>query len=121
MVVSTQAGLHEQFDPNGIDQHMFGAKLDGGKARPDLVLNGFPRALLAVAEVAAYGANKYTEGGWQHVPEGIKRYGAAKDRHRVLGAIEALDSESHLLHLAHEAWNVLAALELALRAEDASC
>lgn len=103
-----------QADPNGRDQHQPGAKLDAGKTRPDLVLNGFPRALLAVAEVAAYGARKYTEDGWRCVPDGQRRYTAAKDRHRLHGAVELLDAESGLLHLAHEAWNALAVLELKL-------
>ncbi|BDR10695.1 DUF5664 domain-containing protein [Comamonas thiooxydans] len=124
MVVNVTTGTIEQRDPNGCNPHEPGAKLDAGKARPDLVLNGFPRALLAVAEVAAYGARKYTEEGWRSVPDGRRRYVAAKDRHRLQGAIEASDSESGLPHLAHEAWNALAALELALSAleqEGAGC
>lgn len=102
-------------DPYGIGQHEPGAKLDSGKVRPGLLLNGFPRALLAVAEVATYGANKYCEDGWRSVPDGIKRYTDAKDRHRLFGAIEERDPESGLLHAAHEAWNALAVLELKLR------
>lgn len=117
MVLNIHTGQLEQRDPHGRDPHEPGAKLDAGKARPDLVLNGFPRALLAVAGVAAYGAHKYTEDGWRSVPDGQRRYLAAKDRHRLQGAIEAVDAESGLLHLAHEAWNALAALELALSAE----
>ena len=111
MVLNAQI---EQRDPHGRDPHQPGAKLDAGKPRPDLVLNGFPRALLAVSEVAAYGARKYTENGWRSVPDGEKRYTAAKDRHRLMGAVEHCDIESGLLHTAHEAWNALAALELSL-------
>lgn len=95
-------------------QHEPGAKLDHGKPRVDLVVGGFPRAILAVAEVAAYGAAKYTEGGWRHVENGVSRYTAAKDRHRVLGAIEECDQESGMMHASHEAWNALAVLELML-------
>lgn len=101
-----------------LSQHEQGAKLDHGKPRVDLVVGGFPRAMLAVAEVAAYGAAKYTEGGWQRVENGVVRYTAAKDRHRVLGEIERCDTESGLLHAAHEAWNALAVLELILREQE---
>ena len=97
-----------------------GIKHDQDKPRPDLVLDGFPHALLAVSYVAAYGAAKYTEDGWRTVPDGLKRYRAAKDRHRMLGAIEDRDEESGLLHAAHEAWNALATLELALLAQKAN-
>lgn len=107
-------------DPNGIHQHAPGAKLDLGKPRVDLVFNGFPLALLAVAEVATFGANKYTENGWMSVPDGVKRYTAAMDRHRIAeGAGHDHDAESELLHAAHLAWNALARLELMLR-EDGS-
>lgn len=47
-------------DPNGIDPHKPGAKLDAGKERVGLMLSGFARALLRVAAVTTYGANKYT-------------------------------------------------------------
>lgn len=102
-------------DPNGTDQHAPGAKLDCGKVRPSLILGAMPRALLAVAEVGTYGANKYSDGGWLSVPEGVKRYTAARDRHRLMEAVEPHDAESGLLHAAHDAWNALARLELLLR------
>lgn len=103
-----------------IEQHQPGVKFDDGKPRPDLILGSMARAMLAVGEVAAYGAAKYTEGGWQTVPDGIARYRAAKDRHRLLGALEVNDFESRLSHAAHEAWNALAVLELLLREEEAN-
>lgn len=81
-----------------------------------LVLGGFPRALKAVAEVATFGARKYTPGGWQYVPNGIERYSDAQYRHmldRLCG--EDVDAQTGLLHKAHEAWNALAVLELSLR------
>lgn len=52
-------------DPHSRPLNTPGAKADAGKVRPALVLGGFPRAMLAVAEVATYGAEKYTEGGWR--------------------------------------------------------
>lgn len=97
--------------------HQPGVKLDKLKPRPDLILDGFGLAILEVAMVAAFGADKYTEGGWETVPDGIKRYRAAGDRHRLTRKFQPLDPESNLMHLAHEAWNRLAELELALRAE----
>ena len=69
-------------DPNGMDQHESGAKLDQGKLRPDLVLGGFNRALSAVVAVGTFGANKYTENGWLSVPNGIARYSDAAGRHQ---------------------------------------
>ena len=104
----------QEFDPTGRAAHAPGTKLGAGKPRVDLVLDGFPRALLAVAEVAAYGAEKYSAGGWRHVPGGQQRYRAAGDRHRLQGAIRSTDEDSGLLHLAQRAWNALAELELHL-------
>ena len=94
---------------------MSGVKKDNGKVRPSLVLSDMPRALLAVAEVATFGAEKYSDGNWLHVDNALSRYTDAKDRHRLQGGIEAHDSESGLLHAAHEAWNALAVLELMIR------
>jgi len=98
------------------DQHTPGAKLDTGKVRPALVLDGFSKALLAVSEVGTFGANKYTDNGWKEVPNGLQRYKDAKYRHQLSEAAgELYDPESHLLHAAHEAWNALARLELLLK------
>lgn len=108
--------MQEQVDPKGLDQHAPGAKLDGNKIRPELVFRGFANALKAVAEVATYGANKYSEDGWQHVENGGQRYTDALYRHLLedhLGTRR--DDESQLLHLAHAAWNALAILELHLQ------
>ena len=102
-------------DPSGLSANTAGAKLDAGKVRPDLILSGMPRALLAVADVGTFGANKYSENGWLSVPDGIKRYTAAMDRHRLKESIEPTDPDSELLHAAHLAWNALARLELMLR------
>lgn len=107
-------------DPSGLDPHAPGAKLDAGKIRPSLVLRGFPRAIWAVAEVATYGANKYSDGGWLQVPNGLKRYEDAQLRHMLKEALgEVEDPESELLHLAHAAWGALARLELYLREQEA--
>jgi len=103
-------------DPSGKAPNEPGAKLDQGKVRPSLILNAMPRALLAVAEVGTFGANKYSAGGWLSVPNGEERYTDAMDRHRLKEGCEGLyDLESGLLHAAHLAWNALARLELQLR------
>ncbi|MDD2989849.1 MAG: DUF5664 domain-containing protein [Zoogloea sp.] len=111
--------VDQETDPNGLDPHAPGAKLDAGKVRPDLILDGFSLALWAVAEVGTYGAKKYTENGWASVDRGEIRYRAAAGRHRLKRARESHDPDTQLLHLAHEAWNVLAELELHLRKESA--
>lgn len=103
-------------DPNGTNPHSPGAKLDSGKPRPGLVLGDFANALAAVTAIGTFGANKYTDHGWLSVPNGIERYEDAQMRHylkRKRG--EQYDPDSNLLHLAHEAWNALAVLELTLR------
>lgn len=103
-------------DPSGKDPHSPGAKLDAGKPRPGLVLDGFARALWEVTKVGTAGAVKYTDNGWMEVPDGINRYLDAAGRHRIKRITEGpIDPDLGLLHLAHEAWNILAALELTLR------
>lgn len=101
-------------DPNGIDQHTPGAKLDAGKVQASLLID-FGRALLAVAAVGSFGASKYTRGGWEHVPDGINRYTDALLRHILKEQVEELDPDSNLLHASHTAWNALSRLELLLR------
>lgn len=105
-------------DPLGFNQHEPGAKVDAGKVRVSLLFNDFPRALLEVAKIATFGAEKYTPHGWLQVPNGIERYDDAKDRHILYGAIDPTDPDSGLLHLAHQAWNILAQLELVLRQDE---
>lgn len=103
-------------DPNGLDAHTSGAKLDAGKPRPGLVLGGFARALLAVTRIGSYGAVKYTPNGWMEVPNGPERYDDAKLRHWLYekSGIEC-DADTQELHAAHEAWNALARLDLIIR------
>lgn len=100
------------------NQHAPGAKLDTGKPRVALVLNGFARALIEVSKVGTFGAKKYSDNGWIVVPNGIERYSDALDRHLLEENITELDSESELLHAAHSAWNALARLDLILRAKE---
>lgn len=94
---------------------MTGTKFDSEKPKPRLILSDMPRAILEVAKVGTFGANKYSEGNWLEVENGLKRYTDALDRHRLYSAIEDYDQETGLLHAAHLAWNALARLELILR------
>ena len=96
-------------DPNGINQHEAGAKLDAGKVRAGLVVDGFRDALKAVSEVGTYGAAKYSDDGWKSVPDGQGRYRDAMMRHILT---DGIDEESGLPHLWHAAWNVLAMIQL---------
>ena len=102
-------------DPN-LDYHVPGAKENLGKAPVGMLFEYFPRAMMEVAKVAAYGARKYTRGGWVEVPDGILEYSDALARHLLKQHIEGFyDDESGLPHSAHAAWNALAVLELQLR------
>lgn len=107
-------------DPHGKSQHEAGAKVDAGKVRMHLITGGMARAITEVAKVGTMGAAKYTDGGWVSVPDGFRRYEDAQQRHaayRHMG--EEMDPESHLPHLAHEAWNALAKLDLYIREREA--
>ncbi len=109
-------GLMAEVDPNGKRPDDPGAKLDAGKNRLGLVLFGFARALQAVGEVGTYGANKYTDNGWEQVPDGERRYTDALLRHLLREASgELSDPDTGFLHAAHTAWNALARLDLTLR------
>lgn len=108
-----------QTDPHGRNPHQAGAKLDFGKAPIWRgVINYFPNALNAVADVSLFGSRKYAWKGWQSVPEGFERYSDALGRHLCAeSAGELKDPETDLYHAAHTAWNALARLELLLRNE----
>ena len=100
-----------------------GKKLDSGKSPVTRgVLWYFPRALLAVADVSAYGAKKYElaleDKNWMNVPDGFGRYSDAQGRHLIKQAINPQDKESELRHAQMDAWNALAKLELILVEEE---
>ncbi|MEY2689287.1 MAG: Curvibacter phage [Pseudomonadota bacterium] len=108
-------------DPNGLDAHTPGAKLDAGKPRCALVLGGFARALLEVCKVGTYGAVKYTPNGWTRVDNGVERYDDAGLRHWLTEKTgQPADADTELLHASHQAWNALARLDLMLREREAA-
>lgn len=100
-----------------------------GKIRVELVDDGFPLALREVAKVMTWAqtAKGYKDHDWQNLPNAEVALAAAASRHRtdhikqrvVDGLLieRCVDPESSLLHKAHEAFGVLAQLELMLRGE----
>ena len=108
-------------DPNGIAAGIKGAKLDAGK--PAVwrgLLDYFPRACIAVADVSTRGAQKYSWKGWEEVKDGEARYADALARHILKESIEGLYDVGpgglrDVLHASQIAWNALARLELILR------
>jgi hypothetical protein len=104
-------------DPNGIDPHTSGAKLDDSKPLPWLCIAGFANALDAVADVTTKGAIKYTPNGWKDVANGEQRYMEAFARHMLaLAKGELRDKDTGCLHKAQMIWNLAASLELEIRA-----
>lgn len=98
----------------------FNSSLDtrkNGKNQMELVETGFPNALLMLGEVMTWaGQNKgYAPNDWKDVPDSANAFLGAASRHRLKRLIGVTDDEeSGLPHLAHEAFNVLAQLELLL-------
>jgi hypothetical protein len=86
-----------------------GRKDDKGKARWDLVAWD---AFDAAARVLSYGASKYGEYNWQHVPDAEDRYFSALLRHLVAwrrGDLEDADTgENPLAHVLCNAMFLLA-------------
>ena len=98
-----------------------------GKVRVELVDDGFPLALREIAKVMTWAqtAKGYKDHDWQNLPNAEVQLAAAASRHRTdhiiqrvvegLSIEDCVDRESSLLHKAHEAFGVLAQLELMLR------
>lgn len=100
-----------------------------GKIRVELVDEGFPLALREIAKVMTWAqdAKGYKDHDWQNLPNAETALAAAASRHRTdhikqrvvegKSISECVDPESALLHKAHEAFGVLAQLELMLRGD----
>lgn len=98
-----------------------------GKVRVELVDDGFPLALREIARVMTWAqeAKGYKDHDWQNLPNAEVSLAAAASRHRTdhieqrkvkgLPISDCVDHESKILHKAHEAFGVLAQLELMLR------
>lgn len=108
-------------DPDGLDAHVAGAKLDAGKEPIfDGVLQYFPRALTAVAALSNWGATRYSWEGWRSVKDAFRRYSNAMGRHILKEKTEglwdqdAMHDPKHpacILHATQVAWNALARLD----------
>lgn len=95
------------------------------KVRMELVDQGFPLALLELAKVMTWAnSNKgYKDHDWKKIPDAENAFKGAAARHRVKfdaqrsfgnEILDCTDEESGIIHLAHECFNSLALLELAL-------
>ena len=93
-----------------------GVKLDDAKMRWDLL----PLELVeGIVETLTYGADKYTDNGWQEVPNGYNRYKAAMFRHLVEAERGVMvDSESKIAHLKHFLTNAMFMVHLFDRRND---
>ena len=103
--------------PNGLPLNLPGQKADYGKSPLYRgLLDYFPRACMAIADVSAKGAAKYSWKGWEKVEDGQNRYMDAMLRHVAKEGIEGpIDLETGCYHLNQVAWNALATLELFLK------
>lgn len=89
-------------------------KRDAGKLRMDLIP---PQALVALASVMTFGAEKYPAGSWREVEPW--RYHAAALRHLVAWMQGSRkDAESGLPHLWHALTNIAFLIELEEETED---
>lgn len=110
--------LLNTFDENVKEDNSFNSSLEtrkNGKNKMELVETGFPNAFLALGEVMSWAADYkgYQPNDWKDIPDAKNSLLAAAARHRVKRlAGQAEDDESGLPHLYHEAFNVMAQLEL---------
>lgn len=92
-----------------------GKKYDDGKPKMHLLP---PKALLEVARVLTFGADKYGEENWRDVENAQKRYASASLRHSFSHLDgEELDQETNYSHLAHAICCLMFKLELELESK----
>lgn len=93
--------------PAQVFEQAMGLKYDGGKARFSL-LDRFRGLLWLVVQVLEFGAAKYKEDSWKDVPDALRRYRDAMDRHwKAIMEGETDDGESKLAHIGHWLCNAL--------------
>lgn len=113
----TEQEIIELYDKHvGVSLNTPGVKDDKNKVMGALV-GDFGLALLKVAELGTFGADKYTRGGWKDVPDGVQRYDDAMWRHLLKSNTEVIDPETGIEHEVAVLWNALAKLELKLRSQ----
>ncbi len=95
---------------------MTGLKYDTGK--PRMWLLPFI-ALVEIARVLTFGAEKYAANSWQTVENGVERYINALLRHvAAINDGEIYDPESGLLHWSHVGCNALFLIWLTIKKEN---
>ena len=82
------------------------------KARPELLPSD---ALMEVAKVMAFGAEKYDNDNWRNGFDWTRLLGSCHRHLHSFNAGEDLDPESKLSHLAHAACNILFLIEHELK------
>ena len=91
---------------------MTGIKYDSAKPKMNLLP---PKAILEVAKVLTFGAEKYDAENWRKLDDLQNRYTAGALRHIFAHMDgEELDSETNLSHLAHAMCCLLFKLEIEL-------
>lgn len=91
---------------------MTGKKFDEGKPRVSLII--MSKALLEVAKVGTFGAQKYGDHNFRSGMKWSRLVDAALRHLFAYLSGERIDHESGLSHLAHIAWNIMALLEFEL-------
>ena len=91
---------------------MDGVKYDGEKPKMNLLP---PKAIVEVAKVLTFGAQKYDEENWRKLEDLQSRYSSGALRH-IFAHLDSedLDPESGLSHLAHAICCLLFKLEIEL-------
>ena len=89
-------------------------KFDAGKPQIHLVP---PSAILRLAEVFGYGAEKYGEDNWRKGRDPVRLYDAAM-RHLLAWMEGERVDESGCSHLAHALWNVAIMIEMEEKSND---
>ena len=104
--MSEEATEQGQALTHGIEET--GVKFDVDKPRFDLIPTA---SMIAIAEVYAYGAAKYSDRNWEKGMEWGRVYAATQRHLHAFWGGQDLDEESALPHLAHAAFGLLALLE----------
>ena len=89
---------------------VFGNKDDVTKPRCGLILRDMIEAIIALINLAEFGANKYAPKSWMSVENAEARYMEALQRHLLFELKEpgSFDKESNAPHLIAIAWNAMA-------------
>lgn len=102
----------KQVQQNNVDM-----KFDKGKLLAAIPFEDFPDAIKELIRVCTFGAQKYSRSSWKNVLNASVRYNDARARHFIDVNLDetnkkGYDEESEIDHLAHEAWNCLALLQM---------